>query len=303
MKLAITLLMSCMMFSGCKVDVTTTADIQETAQQVGDVMASVDEAGGSTGSIASMKDMKDMQNSVKQTFDRYTPGELSESMVAKLFLPEANAASCSGAGFAACSSNSIVRSFAGCSVGSATFSGDVTLTWSNGNTNCSLGGAVNARITRVPNFVVTGRRGATLTVTKTGTVGQRIELLTNAGANSVFAFSNDGINRVFANGSTTLFNQTTATSGDITVTGTSRTNRVMNGGSLNVTNILTSVVCNYVPTNVTWSSSACNCPISGSWAGTCSNGKTTTLVITGCGTANYSEGSDSETVTFDRCGT
>ena len=116
-------------------------------------------------------------------------------------------------------------------------------------------------------------------------------------------FSNDGINRVFSIGSTILFNQTTATSGDITVSGTTRSNRIMSGGSLNVTNHISAVVCNYVPTNVTWASGTCNCPTQGSWSGSCSDGKTTTLTITGCGTATYTEGSDTEAVSFDRCGT
>lgn len=302
-KLTILFLMTSMLFFGCKkADVAATADIQETAQQVGDVMASIDESGGSSGSIASMKDIQKMQNSVKNSFDRFAPNELNENMVAKLFLPEANATSCAGAGFATCSGRSIVRSFAGCTVGSAVFSGDVTLTWSIAGTNCSMGATAGARIERIPNFTVTGRRGATLAVSKTGTFGQRIEMVT-PGATSVVKFSNDGINRTFTAASTVLFNQTTATSGDITVTGTSRASRVMSGGSLNVTNNLTSVVCNYVPTNVTWAGGTCNCPTSGSWAGTCSDGKTTTLDITGCGTANYSEGSVTEAVTFDRCGT
>lgn len=301
MKLTLLMIAAATLFFGCKKsDATYAADIQETAQQVGDVMASVDESGGSGGNIASMKDIEQMQKSVKKSFDRYAPGELSENMVAKLFLPEAQAASCAGAGFAACDNTTrkIVRSFAGCTVGSAVFSGDVTLTWSVAGTNCSMGGVNGAMITRVPNFTVTGRRGATLTVSKTGTNGQTIELV-NAG---VLKFKNDGINRVIASGATTLFNQTTATSGDITVTGTSRTNRVMSGGSLNVTNNLTSVVCNYVPTNVTWAGGTCNCPTSGSWSGTCSDGKTTTLDITGCGTANFTEGSSTEAVVFDRCG-
>lgn len=302
MRLTIIFFMSFLIFFGCKKasNRTRTADIQETAQQVGDVMASVDESGGSAGTIASSQDT--MKKSIQNTFDRYAPNEMNESLIAKLILPDANAVTCSGAGFAACNRSGVVtRSFAGCTVGSAVFSGDVTLTWSNGGT-CGLTAAAQS-ITRVPNFTVTGRRGATLTVTKTGTIGQRITWASGAGASKVFDFKNDGISRVFTIGATTLFNQTTATSGDITVTGTSRTSRVMSGGSLNVTNNLTSVVCNYIPTGVTWAGTTCNCPTSGSWSGTCSNGKSTTLNITGCGTASYTEGADTQAVTFDRCGT
>ena len=190
-------------------------------------------------------------------------------------------------------------------MGAATFSGDVTLTWGGGtNVDCTLGGTAGTHITRVPNFTATGLRGATLAVTKTGTIGQRVTWNSGASPNRVFTLSNDGINRKFTTASAVvLFNQTTVTSGDITVTGEARTNRVMNGGSLRVTNNLTSVVCSYVPTNVTWAGTTCNCPTSGSWAGSCSDGKTTTLNITGCGTASYTEGTTTQTVTFDRCGT
>ncbi len=291
------------MFFGCKkAEVTTTTDIQETAQQIGDVMASVDETGGSTGSIASMKDTERMQNSVRQSFNRFAPDEMNENMIAKLFLPQAQAASCAGAGFTGCSGNSIVRSYNGCTIGSATFSGDVTLTWSGAACAVTV---PSESITRVPNFTISGRRSATLTVAKasSGGIGQRITWASGTGASKVFNLSSDGINRIFAIGSTVLFNQTTATSGDISVAGTSRTSRIMSGGSLNVTNNLTSVVCNYVPTGVTWASGTCNCPTQGSWSGSCSDGKTTTLTITGCGTATYTEGSDTEAVSFDRCGT
>jgi hypothetical protein len=120
----------------------------------------------------------------------------------------------------------------------------------------------------------------------------------------VFTYSNDGISRVFTLGATTLFNQTTTTTSPVTITGGARANRVMSGGNIRVTNNLTSVTCNYVPTSVTWAASgSCNCPETGSWAGSCSNGKSTTLSITGCGTANYTEGSETTAVTFDRCGT
>ena len=294
-------------FSSCvKVEETTSADIQETAQQVGDVMASIDEAGRRSGSLA--YNQKLIKEKSLNSFARYAPLSLSENIMSKLFLLKANATACADTGFATCNTttDTIVRSFAGCTVGSAVFSGDVTLTWGSGgatHADCSLGSTAGAYITRVPNFTVTGRRSAVLSVTKTGSVGQRITWSLGTGANKVFAFSNDGIRRSFVSGTTTLFDQTTATSGDITVTGTDRTNRVMNNGSLNVTNNLTSVVCNYVPTNVTWASSTCNCPTSGSWSGSCSDGKSTTLVITGCGTATYTEGETTESVSFDRCGT
>lgn len=308
MKALILVLVYSVFIFGCKNgDATNSTDIQETAQQVGDVMASIDEAGGSTGSLALNSTSDSMKNSIRNSFKRYAPSELNDGFLAKLFQPEANAASCAGAGFASCntSTDKIVRSFAGCTVGTAVFSGDVTIAWgSSGATHvdCSLGNTVGSYITRVPNFTVTGRRSAVLSVTKSGSIGQKATWTSGVGISRIFAFSNDGIRRTFVSGGTTLFDQTTTTSGDITITGTTRTNRVLNSGSLNVTNNLTSVVCNYIPSNVTWSSASCNCPMSGSWAGTCSDGKSATLDITGCGTATYSEGQSTESVVFDRCG-
>ena len=289
---------------GCKKNNTTEVDIQETAQQVGDVMASVDESGGSSGNIASIQNY---EKSLHNSMERFAPGSAPErNMVASLMLPKVEAVSCFGFGFGGCSGGApfkIVRSFDNCTVGSATLSGTVEVTWSAGTgsaiTGCSLVDAGNI-ITRNPNFILTGRRGAALAVTKTGTNGQRLTWASGSGANKVFNFSNDGINRKFTAAGSTLFDQTTTTTTAITVTGTSRANRVMNGGSLRVTNNLNAVTCDYAPTNVTWAT-GCNCPTSGSWSGSCSDGKSVTLEINGCGTAKYTEGSEVQDVTFDRC--
>jgi hypothetical protein len=308
MKSKILILISVAFVLSCKkADTTSQADIQETAQQVGDVMASVDESGGSSGSLASAEAF---EKSLHNTMERFAPGSAPEpSMIASLMLPKAEAVSCFGFGFGACSGGApfkIIRNYNNCTVGSAgtaTLSGTVEVTWSAGTgsaiTGCSLVDAGNI-ITRNPNFILTGRRGATLAVTKTGTNGQRLTWASGTGSNKVFNFSNDGINRKFTANGSTLFDQTTTTTTAISVTGVSRSNRVMNGGSLRVTNNLTAVTCDYVPTNVTWAST-CNCPTSGSWAGSCSDGKSVTLDINGCGTAKYTEGSEVEDVTFDRC--
>jgi hypothetical protein len=285
---------------GCKKNATDSSavDIQETAQQVGDTMASMDEAGKSSGSIASFE--KSFQNS----FDRYAPNESTDtSSVASLFLPKAEAVACFGFGFGSCSSNTIVRNYNNCTIGSASLSGDVTLVWGGGAAACSLSSS-GQFITRTPNFTLTGRRGATLSVTKTGTIGQRLTWASGSGFSKVFNFTNDGINRKFTDSnSNVIFDQTSVVSGTLTVTGTDRNNRVITsvGGTLKVTNNLTSVVCDYTPSNVTWSSTTCNCPVAGSWSGSCSDGKSTTLDITGCGTANYTEGSETQSVSFDRC--
>jgi hypothetical protein len=285
--------------SGCKKneEAAAAADVQETAQQVGDVMASVDESGGNSGTIASFD-----ARSVENTFERFAPGTYDHRSVAQLMMPQAQAAACTATNnFSSCSSNVITRTFGGCTVGSATFNGTVTLTWGGASTGCVMA-AANDHVTRVPNFTVTGRRSATLTVTKTATVGQRVTWTSGSGASRVMSFTNDGINRKFTLSGTTLFDQTTSVTSAITVTGTSRTSRVMNGGTLQVVNNLTSVTCSFSPTNVTWTGGTCNCPTSGSWSGTCTDGKSVTLDISGCGTANYTEGSTTTSVSFDRCG-
>ncbi len=297
----IVLIFSIMFVLSCKKEVQVN-DVEETAQQVGDVMASIDEAGGQGGSIASL------ENDIQRTFEKHAPNEVpTKSMMASLVLPEARAAGACydsiSSGFSSCSSVSgtptVVRTFNSCTIGSATLSGDVTLAWSGAG--CSLVSA-GQNVKRTPNFTLTGRRGATLTVSKTGTFGQKITYMSGSGTSKVFELVNDGIRRKFTSSlGQTITDHTTTTQSAISMTGTSRSNRVLNGGVLRVTNNVSSNYCDFAPTNVTWSSTACNCPISGSWTATCLGGMSATIEITGCGTARYTEGSDVNDVTFDRC--
>lgn len=271
-------------------------DIQETAQQVGDNMASIDEAGGSTGSIASFR--HGLRGS-EALMARLAPESAGDIFWRTLLMPVAQATSCSLSNlFSSCSSNVITETFSNCTIGAATLSGTVTFTWSDaGVDNTCLMTSSGHSIARAPNFTLTGRRSATLSVTKTGAVGQRI---TRGASANALTFTNDGIRRAFAAGGVTLFDFTTATTSGITITGAARNGRVANGGTLRVTNNLTSEVCDYSPSNVTWSSS-CICATSGSWSGTCSDGSSSLLTLTGCGTADFSKGGSSEAVTFDRC--
>jgi hypothetical protein len=272
-------------------DTISSDDVEEIGQQVGDVMASIDESGGSGGGLA-------MLEATRRTYARLAPAEIQDSWIEALLLPSAHAASCATGTFAACSSNVITRTFSGCTIGTATFDGTVTLTFSDAasDSTCALASSGHS-VTRAPNFTVTGRRGATLAVTKTGTNGQVI----TRGSGSTFSFTNDGIRRAFTNASgTTTFDFTTQTTSAITVTGTARAARTLSGGSLRVTNNLTQVTCDYVPSSVTWAST-CNCPTSGSWSGSCSDGKSTSLSITGCGTGSITVDSTTASFSFDRC--
>lgn len=294
---------------GCKSsdEEAVETDIQETAQQVGDIMASMDEQGGDDGSVASLQNYK-----FQKTFERFNqePPLPTATNIASMLISNAEAVTCytsgTGTGWGSCSGRVITRSYNGCTIGAATLSGDVTLTWAGAGSACDWAGSPSAgsTITRVPNFQLTGRRGATLAVTKTGTNGQVLTYVSGSGSSMVLNFTNDGIRRKFTSAlNATLFDQTTTvvSSTPLVVTGNSRTSRVMNGGFLTVTDTLNGVICNFSPSNVTWNSTSCNCPIQGSWSGSCDNGKSTTLTLTGCGTANYTEGGDITSVTFDRC--
>jgi hypothetical protein len=274
---------------GCAED--EEVDIQETAQQIGDVMASVDESGGtSNGTMVMMEShQRFIARREKDIFS--APYSFLNSLG---LYPKAQAVACKDTAFTACNGSSQkVRDLSGCTINGATFTGDVTLQFSDAACVLNSNGDT---VDREPNFTVTGRRGAVLTVSKVGN-GQRI---TRGATASDFTFSNDGIRRVFTLASRTLFDYTTSTTSDITVTGSSRSDRVMTGGQLRVTNNDSGVSCNYAPSNVTWTSS-CNCATSGSWAGTCSDGKTTSVVITGCGTGSITIGEDTEALSFDRC--
>lgn len=285
-------LVTSLVFIGCaEDDPLGQVDIAETAQQVGDVMASVDESGGnSAGTMATLENhrrfvaLKEKQlprNIVQDVFDLFTP------------ITKAQAAACSTTTFSSCSSGAMVRDLNSCTIGSAVFSGNITLNFSQ--MACTLN-ADGDSVTRNPSFTVTGRRNALLTVTKVGAHGQRMTRTSSGN----YTLTNDGVRRVFSASGTTLFDYTTTTASAITVTGTSRADRVMNDGSLQVVNNKSAVVCTFAPTNVAWSSS-CNCASSGTWAGSCSDGKTGSIEITGCGRAKITLGDNDDDVSFDRC--
>lgn len=273
-------------------------DLSESAQQVGDLGASVDEMGGGSNGIA-------MHPSYDLFYKR--SGLSSEGRVqANLFkilspLQTAYAAACKDVDtFSSCSSNQITRSFGGCTVGNAVFNGSVDLTWGGGSSNCGMLSSGD-HISREPNFTVTGLRGSTLAVSATGVNGQRLTWSSGSGFNKVFSFTNDGIRRTFTlPNDDVLFDFETETSSPITITGTHRLNRTIDGGVLKVTNISYGTECNLTPNAVTWAAT-CNCPVSGSWEGSCSDGKSYSVELTGCGSANLTYGSNSQSLSFDRC--
>lgn len=283
---------------------TTTIDYAENGQQVSDAASSVDEMGGGTAAISSLKSLVDLDlQAAQRIFSRYGEELAPDAQVESLGGGLQAFAACAGTGFGSCSSKTITRTFADCTVGLATFSGAVSIVWGGAATTCALS-AIGDYITRypvAPGYTVTGLRGATLTVSASGAVGQRLTWSSGSGTSKTFTFTNDGIRRVFQSaGGTTLFDLTTTTNSAVTVTGTARSSRTMTGGSLRVTDNLKNTYCDFTPSNVIWTT-GCNCPISGSFTGTCSGGETSSLTINSCTTGTITVGSSSSSITFDRC--
>lgn len=292
--------------SSCKgttADAISAADTEETTQQIGETMSSIDETGGTSGSIASY--MKRDAN----TFARYSPGSLGNpSAVASMMVPSADATACSAVNFGACgtpTANHRLRTFGGCTVNSSVvFNGTVDFAFNDaGGNSCALTAAPHS-ITRVPNYTVTGLRSASLSVSKSLSLGQTITLV-GLGPPKVFRFDNDGIRRVFTVAGVTLLDTTSTITVDsggqpMKVTGGPRSGRVLTQGLLTVTNNLNSKACSFAPSNVTWNGT-CNCAVSGTWTGTCNDGTTSTVSLTGCGTAQATYGATTTSVTFDRC--
>lgn len=286
-----TALMITLAASGCGSEllgVNASESTDELGQQVGDILASIDEMGGS--SSGSYPLMMRPQAQLKQSFD------LRDSLDQWL-IPRAEAASCQvGSSYSACFANTITRTFNGCTFGSIQASGTVTLTWGGGAALC-IGSGAGSTITRSPNFTLANRRGATLTIQKSGTYGQRV---TDLGASN-YKFESDGIRRTYKNSSNyTSLDFSTETTAAMNISGGARSGRVLGGGTIKITNRLTGVSCSISPTSVTWGNN-CNCATSGSFSGSCSDGKTISANIVGCGSLRLTYDNDTSDVELDRC--
>jgi hypothetical protein len=274
------------------------------AQQISDVMSSVDEAAGSGGNFALIHQIESSKKSL-QAFQQNN-SSLKMNILKKL-LPEATATTCFGNGFATCTANSITRTFSSCSYGSATLTGTVVLDFSGPTqATCKLSAASDA-MKRNPNFTVT-YNSASIAVSKTGTNGEVYTYVSGSAGNKVLSLTNDGLRRVVTVDSVVMYDKTTTTlnsssvSSPITVTGSDRTNRVLNGGTIRLQdNLSGGERCHISPSAVTWSGGTCTCATSGTWSGTCENKGGFTLSITGCGTATLTVGTETSNVTLSRC--
>ncbi len=288
MKYFIYLPLVMVLLTSCEKEQSLLDDI-ELGQQLGSTMAAIDAGSGSdTGAFALLK-----RN--KKTFARYKVGEPRFSI-----FPKAYAASCASAStFSSCTNNVIARDFDNCTVGSVSFSGNISITFDDGVTDntCRLDSDGDT-VTLDPDFIMTGRRNATLNVEKSGTIGQRITRVST----NTYEFTNDGIRRYFSLSGEILFDYSARTTSALTITGENRANRVLNGGVLQVTNNSTGGTCNMTPNNLTWDGSgSCNCPVSGNWSGSCSDERTITLTVNSCGSATMDVSGETQTVNFDGC--
>ncbi len=261
-------------------------DAEEIGQLVGDVLSSFDEA-SQGGAFAAL------ERPMRPTDSLFAPswGDRIWSAV----LPEAHAAACATVTFGACSGGQRKKDFGDCSFGTATLKGSVTLNFSD-IVDCTMND-VNESITRVADFTLTGRRGATITVNSNGG-GQKVTR-TLAG----YTYQVLGMQRVGATANDKkLFDVSTKTLQDIVVTGRSRSDRVMSGGQLEVTHNLRDFITLLEPKDLAWTPT-CNCPTSGQVSGAFSGAiiGSFNMTMTGCGTATVTVNDDSRDVTLDRC--
>ncbi len=288
--LPLLLLLSCNKPENYAVDTTN-----ESAQQVGENMASLDESGGSSGGTLTSNEIK----SYEKAFARLSNDVPTKSQtVANFVFPMAHATACNAATFSTCAASKIVRDYTGCTTaGGGVMSGSTELTFSgSGTASCTILLA-NDYVDRKPNFSTTGLRGATFAVSATST-GQRT---TRTGA-TTFTFSNAGVNRKFTTPKgNVLIDITTSTTSAINVTGNSRNTRTMSGGAMLIINNLTAVACSLTPTGIAWTAS-CNCPTSGTWSGACTDSSTFSVAFSAtCGQTTVTQGGATSTVNMDRC--
>ena len=207
----------------------------------------------------------------------------------------ASAGACYPFTFSACSAGVRTETFSGCTFGRAIVDGSVTLTFSD-TAGCGL--ATGDSVTRTADFTITGDYGGALAVTSPG--GGQTLTRTATG----FDFAVGGIERVLTGPrGTALFDISTQTTTPLSIS-TSSGNFAIEAGTLVITHHLAGYAVSLTPDNLTWTPT-CSCAVSGSLSGTVSggkaDGKSATVTLTGCGTADVTIDGDTESVTMDRC--
>jgi len=274
---------------------------KELAQNVGEVVASIDDmSGDGSGTFAMMRGHQ-------KTIARLLPGAKSTyaSMpIMKILLPEAQAAACSTVSYAACAPNGPnhsdrTKTFGGCTIGDATVTGSADLSYfGTGNNSCRMSNASDA-VAWKPNATATNADGS-FSITAPGSFGI---VLTRENSTD-FHLTNDGIRRVLTYSGMTLLDTTTTIENAtrLQFTGASRSGRVLSSGTITITNNRNSKSCSYSPSAVTWGNASCRCPNSGTISGTCTDGATSVVTFgSTCGTVTINQGGTQTEVELDRC--
>jgi hypothetical protein len=257
---------------------------------VGEVMSGVDEStqGGTTTAMLPAFPLHRLPGELRAPAWRRAVDSL---------LPSAYAAACGDTAFSACASGVRTRTFSDCSVGQATVSGSTSLTFSSSPLCVFL--TTGDSVTRMADLTVTGLYGGSLVITSPG--GGQMLTKTATG----FEYNVPGMERVLTgSGGHMLFDVSTKTTAPIEITGSSRADLVIVSGTLEVTHHLAGYTVDLTPNNLTWNGT-CNCAVSGSLSGTVTggkhDGKSATVMITGCGEADVTIDGQTTPITLDRC--
>ena len=276
-------------FTGCRKQ--SLADQDQIGAAVGEVMASADESTRGSGATARLPSFPLLR----------MPDEMKGPLWRRIYDRigrVAYAGSCVQSLFATCNGGVRARTFDQCSLGAATLDGSVTLTFSDAAA-CTIAAAGDS-VNRTADFTLTGPYGGTLAVSSPG--GGQTLTRTSAGFDYVVA----GMHRVLTGpGGRTLFDISTRTTTPLHVTGTSRADLVMVSGALEVSHNLAGYKVTLAPQSLAWANT-CNCAVSGRLTGTVAgggklDGKSATVILTGCGQADVTVDGDTESVTLDRC--
>src|SRR4030095_11145986 len=183
---------------------------------------------------------------------RRVPDELKGSLWQRAMdnvIPSAYAAACWEPVFGACNAGVRVKDFAGCTVGPATVTGTVTLTFSR--TLCLVAPTAHAA-TRIASLALPALWGGSVTVTSRG--GGQTLTKTDAG----FDYTVGGMERVLTLPSgRKLFDVATHTTAPIVVTGSSRADVKIVSGSLQIDHRIADYSVTLSASNLAWTSN-CN---------------------------------------------
>jgi hypothetical protein len=279
------------LMTGCRKE--PLSDQGQIGAAVGEVMASADESANGGSSTAMLPALP-----VLRAPAELRPPLWRRALDGLTLIPSAHAASCLPVTYSACTAGVRSATFNACNVGIITVNGSIDLTFSDAAV-CNIA-TVGDSVNRTGSLTLSALGGSLVITTPGG--GQTLTRTATG-----FTFAVPGMERVLTLPSgRTAFDISTATTSPLVINGSSRSDMVIVGGTLVVTHNLAGYSVALTPDNLTWTPS-CNCASSGSLTGVVSggkdDGKSATVTLTGCGTADVTIDGDTESVTMDRCST